>query len=193
MTPDERVAVLIPVKSFRAAKARLAGALSPAERVVLARSMATAVVTAAASLPVHVVCDDEEVADWARSLGAEIIWKPGRGLNGAVSEGFDELGGAGFDRVIVAHADLPHAVDFFAVTAIAGAVLVPDRHDDGTNVISLPTGCGFRFEYGPGSCARHRAEAQRLGLPVTVVRDARLGWDVDRPADLEPPDWSLQP
>jgi 2-phospho-L-lactate guanylyltransferase len=193
MTPDERVGVLIPVKSFRAAKARLAGALSPDERVHLARTMATAVVAAAAPLPVHVVCDDEEVADWARQAGAGIIWKPGRGLNGAVADGFTELGEAGFDRIIVAHADLPHAVSFDLMTHDPGVVIVPDRHDDGTNVISLPAGCAFRFEYGPGSCARHRAGAQRLGLPVTILRDARLGWDVDRPADLEPPDWSLRP
>jgi len=218
----ERVAVLIPVKAFRVAKGRLAGALSPSERVELARSMAGAVVAAGSPRPVHIVCDDEEVADWADSVGATVIWKPGRGLNAAVSEGVAELGAAGFHRVIVAHADLPHAIGFDAVTDILtpsretliadprddaaldapshspgaahnAVVLVPDRHDDGTNVISLPTGTGFRFEYGPGSCARHRAEAQRLELPVIVVRDARLGWDVDRPADLEPPDWSTQP
>jgi 2-phospho-L-lactate guanylyltransferase len=222
----ERVAVLIPVKAFSVAKGRLAGALLPAERVELARSMAGAVVAAGVPRPVHIVCDDAEVADWAIGVGATVIWKPGRGLNAAVSEGVTELGEAGFDRVIVAHADLPHALGFDVVTdvltpgsetSIADArdiaahdiaddtadgtprvadnavVLVPDRHDDGTNVISLPTGTGFRFEYGPGSCARHRSEAQRLGLPVIVVRDARLGWDVDRPADLEPPDWSTQP
>ncbi|MSW45712.1 MAG: 2-phospho-L-lactate guanylyltransferase [Actinobacteria bacterium] len=198
----ERVAVLIPVKAFSVAKGRLAGALSPSERVELARSMAGAVVAAAAPRPVHVVCDDKEVADWAVTVGAAVIWKPGRGLNAAVSEGVAELGETGFDRVIVAHADLPHALGFDVVVpgldgtpegTTAPVVLVPDRHDDGTNVISLPTATGFHFEYGPGSCARHRAEAQRLGLPVVVVRDARLGWDVDRPADLEPPDWSMQP
>jgi len=221
-SPGERVAVLIPVKAFRVAKGRLAGALSPSERVELARSMAGAVVAAGSPRPAHIVCDDEEVADWADSVGATVIWKPGRGLNAAVSEGVAELGAAGFHRVIVAHADLPHAIGFDAVmdiltpsretliadprddaahdtapdspgVALAPVVLVPDRHDDGTNVISLPTGTGFRFEYGPGSCARHRAEARRLELPVIVVRDARLGWDVDRPADLEPPDWSTQP
>lgn len=214
----ERVAVLIPVKAFSVAKGRLAGALLPAERVELARSMAGAVVAAGVPRPVHIVCDDAEVADWAISVGATVIWKPGRGLNAAVAEGVAELGEAGFDRVIVAHADLPHALSFTAVIDVltpgseqAGSdawndarddaphvtentvVLVPDRHDDGTNVISLPTGTGFRFHYGSDSCACHRAEAHRLGLPVIVVRDARLGWDVDRPADLEPPDWSMQP
>lgn len=189
------------------AKARLAEALSPAERADLARSMATSVVAVAAPRPVHIVCDDPEVADWARDIGATIIWKPDRGLNAAVTEGVAELAAAGFDRIIVAHADLPHAVGFDLliphpndaatdedpIGAAATVVLVPDRHDDGTNVISLPSATGFRFAYGPGSCVRHRAEATRLGLPVLILRDARLGWDVDRPADLEPPDWSKNP
>ena len=62
--------------------------------------------------------------------------------------------------------------------------LVPDRHDDGTNVACVPSGAGFRFHYGPGSFARHRAEARRLGLPWRVVRDPELTWDVDVPGDI---------
>jgi 2-phospho-L-lactate guanylyltransferase (CobY/MobA/RfbA family) len=46
------------------------------------------------------------------------------------------------------------------------------------------------FSYGPSSFKRHLQEADRLGLDVSVVRDQRLGWDVDRPDDLSPPDWS---
>ena len=40
------------------------------------------------------------------------------------------------------------------------------------------------FAYGPGSAARHEAEARRHGLDVQVVRDPALGFDVDTPADL---------
>jgi 2-phospho-L-lactate guanylyltransferase len=68
-----------------------------------------------------------------------------------------------------------------------GIVLVPDRHEDGTNVVSIPAACGFEFAYGPGSFDRHRAEAERLGLPLTVLRPERLTWDVDVPADLDLP------
>ena len=57
----------------------------------------------------------------------------------------------------------------------------------------LPTSVGFRFAYGAASCARHREEAERLGLAVRVVPDVRLGWDVDTPADLELPDLDLLP
>jgi 2-phospho-L-lactate guanylyltransferase len=191
--PGANVAVLVPVKAFRDAKARLAPALTPPERAALARSMAAAVIHAAGPLPVRVVCDDDEVATWALAAGAGVLWKPGRGLNGAVNEGVADLAGEGLERVIVAHADLPHALDITWVADTEGVTLVPDRHDDGTNVAAVPTDAGFVFAYGPGSFLRHAAEAERLGLPLRVVREPRLGWDVDQPDDLHAPDWSACP
>jgi 2-phospho-L-lactate guanylyltransferase len=100
------------------------------------------------------------------------------------------LAAAGHGRVIVAHADLPHARDLAAVADFAGITLVPDRRDDGTNVVVLPTACGFTFDYGVGSFVRHLAEAERVGLPVRIVREPRLSWDVDVPDDLITPDFS---
>ena len=183
------VAVLVPVKAFGEAKLRLAPALDERERADLARSMAANVVRAATPLPVWVVCDDDDVATWARRSGATVIWRPGRGLNGAVADGVDHLAARGHDQVIVAHGDLPHAVDLAWVAEFEGVTLVPDRHDDGTNVACVPTGSGFGFAYGAGSFARHRAEAERLGLALRIEREPRLGWDVDLPADLATPEW----
>jgi 2-phospho-L-lactate guanylyltransferase len=179
-----REAVLIPVKAFREAKVRLAPAMSAPERAALAQKMATRVVASAAGLPVAVVCDDPEVATWARELGALVIWEPGRGLNGAVQEGVARLSAAGAALVVVAASDLPLATDLRWVTRFAGVTIVPDRRRDGTNVIAVPTAAGFAFSYGPGSFARHLHEAGRLLLPIRVVRSTRLGWDVDVPDDL---------
>jgi len=187
-----QVAVVVPVKAFRAAKARLAPALSPPERAALARRMATGVVRAAAPLPVTVVCDDPEVRAWAEDLGTDVCWSPGLGLDGAVSAGVAQVAAAGAARAVVAHADLPYARTFEPLAGGSGVLLVPDRHEDGTNVIALPTGCGFGFAYGPGSYRRHRAEAERLGLAVTVRADDDLGWDVDRPEDLDHPTTPLR-
>jgi 2-phospho-L-lactate guanylyltransferase len=191
--PASAVAVLVPVKAFHEAKLRLAGALDAADRASLARSMATAVVAAAAPLPVLVVCDDDAVAEWAVGTGAEVLWTAGLGLNGAVNEGVTELAARGVARVIVAHADLPHALELAWVADFDGVTLVPDRREDGTNVASVPAAAGFTFSYGPGSFARHVEEAHRLGLDLRVVREPRLGWDVDLPDDLLAPDWSLHP
>lgn len=176
-------AVLIPVKAFHQAKRRLS-AMPDAARVRLVRSMATHVVTACAPLPVAVVCDDEEVARWAQGLGATVLWEPGQGLNGAVRRGVRRLADAGTHWVTVAHGDLPRARGLGTLSRFDGVTLVPDRHDDGTNVLRLPADCDFHFAYGPGSFRAHRAEATRLGLPVRVVREPDLAYDVDWPADV---------
>jgi 2-phospho-L-lactate guanylyltransferase len=106
-----RAAVLVPVKGFRHAKVRLASALDADERSALARRMADGVVAAARPLPVFVVCDDDEVAAWARSLGAEVLWRPGRGLNRAVDDGVVALRRTRRRTRGRAHADLPMATD----------------------------------------------------------------------------------
>ena len=176
--------MLIPVKGFRQAKRRLGGSMSDATRENLVRSMAESVVAACAPLPVAVVCDDPEVAGWARALGATVMWEPGQGLNGAVRSGVEQLAAAGVQWVIVAHGDLPRARNLGSLAPFAGITLVPDRNDDGTNVMRLPVGCDFRFAYGPGSFRSHRAEASRLGLPVRILRIPALAYDVDWPADV---------
>ena len=197
-----RAGLVVPVKAFAAAKVRLAGALSETDRQRLARDMAAQVLGAAAGLSVFVVCDDRDVATWAEDHGAIVEWTPGLGLDGAVAAGVTRAAAEGFDRVVVAHADLPMARDLAAVAhyvldSPAGDLLVtidrlvtivPDRHNDGTNVIALPSDVGFGFAYGPASASRHRSEAHRLGLSVAIVSDPALAWDVDVPDDLVLPD-----
>lgn len=151
--------------------------------------MADHVLAVAGPLPVSVVCDDTEVADWAAAGGAQVEWTPGLGLNGAVQEAVERLRSRGVTRVIVAHADLPFARDLgaLAMADTDEAVLVPDRRGTGTNVLSVPTAAGFTFAYGVGSFTHHLVEAERCGLRMRVVDSEHLGWDVDEPADLRVP------
>ena len=179
------IGVLIPVKAFTDAKGRLAGAVDANGRADLARAMAATVVAAAAPLPVTVVCDDDGVDAWARSVGAAVIRVHGPGLNRAVEAGVAALAADGVPQVVIAHADLPRATRLDHCAATQGITLVPDRNLDGTPVLSVPTDAGFRFAYGPGSYAAHVAEAERLGLPWRSLHDPDLAFDVDDPADLE--------
>ena len=176
----------MPIKAFDEAKVRLDRTLSGPQRAELSRAMAERVLHAAAPLPVAVVCDDLDVAEWARQRGALVVWEPGRGLNGAVESGVDHLRDAGVAHVTVSHADLPRASGLAEVGNSPGITLVPDRHGNGTNVIAVPTDAGFRFSYGPGSYVRHRVEAERTGLPIRVLNRPDLAWDVDEPADVVP-------
>lgn len=185
--------VLIPVKGFRLAKGRLADRLSESERHALARTMASQVVKAAGSLPTKIVCDNDEVADWARAVGAEVLWIDADGLNPAITAAVAALeaapdpgdGAAGTGHVVIAHADLPHAETLDGLAEAGTVTIVPDRHLDGTNVMALPLGAGLEFRYGPGSFGAHCAEALRCGLDLRVRRVAALEFDIDTPDDLD--------
>ncbi|HEV8115421.1 MAG TPA: 2-phospho-L-lactate guanylyltransferase [Acidimicrobiales bacterium] len=179
-------AVLVPVKAFGEAKRRLSPALAAPERAALSRRLAAGVIAAAAPLAVAVVCEDREVAGWARELGALVIWEPGRGLNGAVAAGVARLAAEGVTTVAVAHGDLARPAGLVALVLSnpGGVTLVPDGRDDGTNVVVLPGAVTFRFSYGPGSFRRHLDEATASGLAVQVVRGTDLSLDVDLPSDL---------
>jgi 2-phospho-L-lactate guanylyltransferase len=188
-------AVIVPVKSFRRAKERLAKHLEPEHRQVLARRLATEVVTAVAPAPVFVACDDDEVATWARSLHAEVLWGPGLGLNGAVAQAIERLGNLGYERVLISHSDLVAPASLLPLLdpassmrlALDVTVLVPDRRRDGTNVICISTALAFRPSYGPGSFQRHLQQAVASGRPVLVHTDEHLALDIDTWDDLLDP------
>jgi 2-phospho-L-lactate guanylyltransferase len=185
---------VIPIRAFALGKARLADALDGVERAALGRRWAEQVAAAATPMPVVVVSSDPEVRAWASDLGLDGLDDPGS-LDAAVTFGRDHLRAAGCSRVVVAHADLPHARDLARLARDAAqpiVALVPCHRDDGTPVLSVPATADFRFAYGPGSFRRHAAEARRLGLGLRVVRDPDLAFDVDVPDDLVGLDTSLQ-
>lgn len=188
-------AVVVPIRSFDGALSRLEGVLGRSGCRELMRRMAGRVVAAAGGLPVHIATDDPEVAAWAGGLGARVVPVGRPGLNAAVSVAVDGLAASGVERAVVAHADLALARTLRPVLEPAAGtqprgdaatrlVIVPDRRCDGSNVLCVPTDCGFEFAYGPGSFGRHVDEAARLGLAVTVVTDDDLATDIDEPADL---------
>lgn len=187
-TDATETVVLIPIRSFDDSKSRLADALSPDERRQLTMQMAHTVVSAAGDLAVRVVTDDLGVMQWADAGRIAVLSVHEQGLNPSVTAAVSHVGRAGFSRAIIAHADLPTANDL-SVVDHPGVCIAPDRRRDGSNVMCVPTQAGFVFAYGPDSFRSHCAEAERLGLPLTVVDDDSLAWDVDDPSDL-PTNWS---
>ena len=180
-------AVVIPIRSFEAGKSRLGTELDAGRRADLLRSMAENVVAAAGTMPVAVVSNAGEVRRWAAALGLAILDDPGT-LDLAAAAGLSWAGAAGFDRVVIAHADLPLATNLGPVASDGSrpvVTAVPCHRDDGTPVLSLPTyATNFVFAYGPGSFRRHAAASRAAGLAFRVRRDRRLGRDVDAPEDL---------
>ncbi len=176
--------VLIPIKAFDSAKIRLASVLNPSERADLSRSLAEGVIKACIGVPAWVICEDQQVEGWALQMGAQVIRNPHAGLNEAAQVGLGTLAKLGIKKAIVTHADLINPEGLLSLFEHNGIVLVPDRHRDGTNVIGLPPNIDFSFKYGPGSFARHKAEAERFSLPVTIIENTHLGFDIDNPDDL---------
>ena len=185
--PDDTVGIVVPLRSFTLAKARLAAALDAPARSALIRTMAERVVAAAGTHRVGVVSSAPEVRSWAAAHGLDVVDDPGT-LDAAAVAGRRWARALGCTRYAIVHADLPRATSLDAVVADRArsvAVIVPDHRNDGTPVLSLPTAVDFTFAYGPGSAARHELEAKRVGLAVRVVHDPDLAFDVDVPSDLD--------
>lgn len=186
MTPS--FVVLVPVKSPRVGKSRLA-ALGPAAREALALAFAEDTVAAASATPgvrrVVVSTGDRHVASRMRACGCDVVPDPG-GLNEALSEAARWAGqrwpGA---RLVALCGDLPAltstdlAAALGAVAADDGAAVVVDHHGTGTTLYTAPYDL-FDPRFGPGSAARHEeAGARALAEALTTLR-----LDVDDPEDL---------
>jgi 2-phospho-L-lactate guanylyltransferase len=111
-------------------------------------------------------------------------------MNASLAAALGPLAARGATRVAVISADLPQltGADVEALVA-AGArhavALAPDHAGIGTNAACVATAAGFCFRFGPGSLARHIAEARRLGLEAALVGRPGLAFDVDEPADVD--------
>ncbi|MBS7700252.1 MULTISPECIES: 2-phospho-L-lactate guanylyltransferase [unclassified Chelatococcus] len=180
--------ILIPCKSLSLGKSRLATVLEPAQRRRLCRCLLVHTLdqALASGARVAVVTEDPAVVRFARRHGAQIIDDPGAGLNAALIHGNAVLG---YDApLIVMPIDLPGltAAHVARLTLPTGLSLVPDRRQEGTNLLLLAPAARphFTFAFGPKSFTLHHQAAVRQGLPVTVQRDAALEFDIDTPEDL---------
>lgn len=189
---SETLAILIPIKAFHQAKERLSDLLTPAERLVLAKMCAERVIRAAIGYQVFVVCNDEEVAEWARAQNAKIVWQSESGLNNAIKAGVKAVRARNFELAMIIHSDLPLATGFSHLvedcdlhTLKTSITVVPDRHEDGTNVMIVPTASDFEFAYGRNSFIEHQLVAQNCNLTVRIVHDQYLSVDIDTAQDLD--------
>jgi 2-phospho-L-lactate guanylyltransferase len=191
-----RIAAIIPVGKFEAAKSRLGGAIDAEERLdlaerLLARTVATALAVKLLA-DVLVISPDREVLQRAADLGARTLRQRTLGLNDGLSEARADVIAGGADVILVLPIDLAF-VSAEAVAAVlelltstvpsAAVVLVPDRHGTGTNALALRPPEVIEFAFGPNSRRAHREAAEAAGATYTEV-DGLLAFDIDTPADL---------
>jgi len=186
------VAVLI--KDFDSAKQRLRPALGPKERRALAqRNAQLAVQAAAAGDRVLVVAGDDEVAELARTWGAEVLLEPSQeGQNVAAARGLARAVEGGADAVLLLSSDLPLVtVDSVREVLEAGsrikgpaAVAVRAVGRGGTNALYLRPPGAITLHFGADSLAKFRDEAERSGVKFVVHDSDAMALDLDEPGDL---------
>lgn len=184
---------VIPVKSLQAGKSRLTAVLQPTERAALTQQLlqrTLAVLQAAGIGQTVVVSRDTAVQQLAQAQGSLVLAEAeSAGMNGAIQEGVCLATLAGAEQVLILPSDLPFltAVEvqaLFEPSSPHQVTLCPDRHEQGTNGLLLPTTIAFPFQFGEGSLAKHVAAGYgRWG--VRLVRMAGWQFDLDTAVDWQ--------
>jgi 2-phospho-L-lactate guanylyltransferase len=164
-------------------KSRLAGLGSDRERIALA--MLAAVLEACVSIgPTTVVTSDAGATALAAELGAGTVPDPGGGQGAAVAAALI----LAEEPVLVVNSDLPSVTPGDLLSLLEamppGGMAIVEAGDGTTNALALSTSTLFAPLYGPGSAARFRAHAERLGIEFVSVDRPNLAADVDTPEDL---------
>ncbi len=185
--------VVIPVKPFREGKSRLAGVLSAAARAALTQRHLARLLGVLNGFPVVartlLVSRETLLVEEAAHFGVDLYAeKTTAGLNATLMEVTAWIGGRA-GRLLILPSDLPFvtAADVEQLLrSRAPGVICSDRHGTGTNALVVPTGSGFRFQYGPGSFVRHRHEFEHTGTAYETIAAEGLLFDLDTPED-----WAL--
>ena len=190
---------LLPVRSFRTGKQRLAERMEPETRGDVIQRMLTVALEAALASGVFeeiaVVSLDADVLAWVENRWPDVTKiqqsELAPGLIPALELGREHAKRNDATAMTVLFADLPllSVDDLLQLEAAAGQIAIaPDSADAGTNALTLRTGpvdlTEFRFQFGVSSFPRHMAEAARFGIKPGIVRAAGLAYDLDTPADL---------
>jgi 2-phospho-L-lactate guanylyltransferase len=188
-------ALLLPIKDLRNAKQRLAGVLTPEERLGLAHAMLADTIRAVQGMrradKIFVVTNYGPALRIAEENGWEILHEKQQ-----ISES-DSVDTAsricecrGVKALLRVPLDVPlvQPGDIDELLAVEceepAVVIVPSRDGLGTNAILRMPPALFPSHFGAGSFAKHVGEAERIGARVIFRRSARLEMDVDDEADL---------
>jgi 2-phospho-L-lactate/phosphoenolpyruvate guanylyltransferase len=188
-------AVLLPLKDLRNAKKRLAALLTSEQRFALANAMLADTVRALQSVrlahKIFVVTNYPPAILMALNNGWEVIREDQQvsesvsvdaASHHCASLGVTSLLRLPLDVPLVQPADVD---ELLAIKCVGAAVvMVPSRDSTGTNALLRTPPDLFPSHFGPGSFAKHTAEAERLGAKLVLRRNPRLEMDVDDEADL---------
>jgi 2-phospho-L-lactate guanylyltransferase len=115
-----------------------------------------------------------------------------KGQSHAAATGIARAAALGFERALLVPADCPLLDPAEMDRLVADAhdrgddvVIVPDRHERGTNALLIDPSGPFTPQFGEESLSRHVEQARRRGLRHSVVPSPSLGLDLDTADDLD--------
>jgi 2-phospho-L-lactate guanylyltransferase len=186
--------LVVPVRSLRDGKRRLAPALDAAQRFAFIERLLFRTLEQASQFPglkrTLVVSPCEEARARASVCGARVLdEKAPDGLNQALRQAQLALNDLEATRMMMVACDLPllRAEDLrrlAGASSVGTIALAPDRSRQGTNGICLETSVAFDFSFGSNSFERHLHCVRQLGMRTTIVDPAGLAFDVDTPENL---------
>jgi 2-phospho-L-lactate/phosphoenolpyruvate guanylyltransferase len=187
-----RTLAILPVKSFGAAKQRLAPALGSGSRQALAQAMFADVLASLRRVEglaaVAVVTADPVANATARGRRVLLLRDTAQaGQSAAASIGIAYALAEEFERVLLVPGDTPllDPREVASLLEVPHAVsIVPDRHGTGTNALVLRPPDAIAPSFGPGSLKRHVEAAAAAGISSAVEEIPTLMLDVDTGADL---------
>lgn len=186
-------AAILPIKRFDSAKQRLNGRLGAGTRTALAAAMFADVLSAlqrATTLDAIVlVSGEQQVQDAAFESGLVLVQDlQEKGQSHAARAGLARAAALGCDRAIMLAGDCPlldpAALDELLAATHSDVVIVPDRHESGTNALIVDPAGSFEPQFGPDSLARHIKQAERRGLTYSIEPVASMALDIDTADDL---------
>lgn len=191
---------VVPVKSLKDVKTRLASCLSPSERVQLFRCMVEDVFEALSSVQelngILVVSRDPDIKRLATAYHATVLEQNIDGGHDAAIAGaaawLVERGEDGFMQI---PGDIPTvtSTELSEVLAMHGNVKNANRvftispsHDfGGSNCIVCSPPDLIPLRFGPDSFRRHLASARSAGLEIKIIERPGIALDIDYPEDLD--------
>jgi 2-phospho-L-lactate guanylyltransferase len=183
---------IVPVKGLSVANGRLDDTLSPDERNRLAEALFLDLIV---KLPrsrciddVLVVTADESIARQTRWFGHMVLVQDeDEGHSEAAAAGARAAMEEGAERVAMVPVDCP-MLDVEELDARIGrsprtVLIVPDRHETGTNALVMAPPDVFIPAFGPDSCARHVTKARAAGISFALEKIASMAIDLDTAED----------
>lgn len=188
--------VVIAARGGPDAKSRCRDRLNGRQREALVEAMLHDMLQALAGCPavrrVYVTTPTAALARLAARSGAAVILEHGPpDLNRAFSDARRRIAAVDPRAIVVLlPGDLPLLDPAELSTCIAAAqggavVLASATADGGTGAVVQTAVLALPLAFGPGSFRKHQLAAATLGLEARVIEAPSLGFDLDRPEDLD--------